>query len=151
MALDENLATMYNTEVPFAETFCFFYGTLMDPATLGRVLKRPKSDISQDHKAVILGHGIKLWAEFPDLVDGPDDQIIHGVACKILSEEEEDRLAAYATDMYGAHGCMIDFENGSKPGCGMTFVWEADELLLQEGNFDLNDWLLRRKRATLGS
>lgn len=54
MALGENLATIYNPEVPFTETFYFFYGTLMDPAILGRVLKRPESNIPQEHKAAIL-------------------------------------------------------------------------------------------------
>lgn len=61
---------------------------------------------------------------------GFPEQTIHGVACKIKSEEEADRLAAYETAMYGADGCVIRFEDESTVSW-WTFVWNADESLLK--------------------
>lgn len=127
----------------FEEVYYFFYGTLMDPPTLGRVLNR--SDTPNVHKATIEAYKIKLWGEYPALVIGFPEQTIHGIACKIRSQEEADRLAAYETAMYGASGCGIRLEDGSIVS-GWTFVWNADESLLEEGTFDLQDWLSKTQQ-----
>lgn len=112
----------------FEEVYYFFYGTLMDPSTLGKVLKCP--DTPDVHEATIEAHRIKFWGEYAALVIGFPEQTIHGVACKIKSEEEADRLAAYETAMYGADGCVIRFEDESTVSW-WTFVWNADESLLK--------------------
>lgn len=112
----------------FEEVYYFFYGSLMVPSTLGKVLERP--DTPEVHKATIEAHRIKFWGEHPALVIGFPEQTIHGVACKIKSEEEADRLAEYETAMYGADGCVIRFEDGSTVS-GWTFVWNADQSLLK--------------------
>lgn len=77
----------------FEEVYYFFYGTLMDPSTLGKVLKCP--DTPDVNEATIEAHRIKFWGEYVALVIGFPEQTIHGVACKIKSEEEADGLAGW--------------------------------------------------------
>lgn len=127
-------------------------GTLMDPSTLVKVLKLP--DKPQLHPAVILGHKIKLWGQYPAFIDGPPDQTIHGVAYKVQTQKEADRLAAYETEMYKKKGCCIHFKNGWLSGSvapGLTFAWNADESLLKEGSFDLKDRLMYQAKLQFGS
>ena len=50
--------------------------------------------------AVVDEHKIKLWGQYPALVGRPPEQTIHGVAYKVQSQGEADRLAAYETNMY---------------------------------------------------
>lgn len=46
--------------------------------------------------------------------------------------------------MYGADGCVIRLEDGSTVSW-WTFVWNADEPLLKEGTFDLENWLSKKQ------
>ena len=126
----------------FQEVYYFFYGTLMDPETTRRVLKRP--DAPELRKATIQGHKLKLWGQYPALVNGMPKQTIHGLACLIKSQEEADRLAAYRTHMFSVGGCEITFEDGSTVS-GWVFYWNADELLLREGTFDLEAWKSKKQ------
>ena len=53
----------------------FFYGSLMDPATLAKVLGlkyRPEL-----HPAHIIGYHCMLWGPYPALLDGPPDNIVY--------------------------------------------------------------------------
>lgn len=127
---------------PFRKTYYFFYCTLMDPETLGNVLKRAYSP--EARPAVTWGPRLKLWGEYPALVSGPKKEIICGVACEIQSQQEADRLAAYETDMYRVQGCPIYFDDGEDAG-GRIFRFVGDESLLTEGIFDMKDWLLRKR------
>ncbi|PWY77297.1 hypothetical protein BO94DRAFT_196357 [Aspergillus sclerotioniger CBS 115572] len=126
----------------FQPRFFFFYGMLSDPTTLAKVLKL--RDRPALRPATIMEHGMKLWGEFPALLDGHPDTPIHGVAYEISSQEEEDRLVEYESDMYRKKGCVIEFRDGSKVP-GVTFVWNADPRLLRDRSFDLKDWLLEQR------
>lgn len=67
------------------------------------------------------------------------------MACKVRSQNEEDRLAAYEKDVYRERGHMITFEDGSEIP-GTTFVWNAQIKLLRDGRFDLEEWLRRKRK-----
>lgn len=120
----------------------------MDPSTLAKVLKL--LDKPQLHLAVIFEHKIKLWGQYPALIDGPPDQTIHGVAYKVQTQKEADILAAYEIEMYKEKGCCLLFKNGSMAP-GLTFVWNAEESLLKEGSFDLKDWLMYQSELQFGN
>ena len=87
---------------------------------------------------------MKLWGQYPALVNENTGQRISGRAYRVMSKTEADRLAAYETSMYRTSGCTIYFEDGSQAS-GVTFVWDSDLSLLREGTFDLKDLLMQRK------
>ncbi|RAL03173.1 gamma-glutamylcyclotransferase family protein [Aspergillus ibericus CBS 121593] len=125
------------------QTRCFFfYGSLGDPTILTKVLRL--RDRPALRPATIMEHGMKLWGEYPALLDGRPEIPIHGVAYEVRSQEDEDRLVEYETDMYRKKGCLIEFRDGSKVP-GVTFVWNADPGLLRDGGSELKDWLFDQR------
>ncbi|KAL1961881.1 hypothetical protein VTN77DRAFT_961 [Rasamsonia byssochlamydoides] len=87
------------------------------------------------YPAKIVGYNIKLlWGDYPALLDGPPGNVVHGMAYKVQSQAEVDRLIAYQTDMYRSEGCLIKFEDGSDEILGNTFDWNADKALLKDRN-----------------
>jgi Gamma-glutamyl cyclotransferase, AIG2-like len=62
----------------FSPEYYFFYGSLMDSATLMKVLKL----LHQPElvPARITGYSCKLWGQYPALVDGPAGNDVHGMA-----------------------------------------------------------------------
>lgn len=130
----------------FRDVLYFFYGTLMDPKTLAHVLGR--SDTPELRRCYIFAHKIMLWGEYPALVEGPLEQTVHGVVCKIESAKESDRLFSYGTDVYRVDGCTVWFDDGSS-SYAETFVWSGDVSLLRNGSFDLKDWLLKRRETEI--
>lgn len=124
----------------FRREYYFFYGTLMDPSTLARVLQLPARP--QLYPAKIVGYSCKLWGPYPAVMDGPTGAIVHGMAYEVQSSEEADRLQVYETDNYVPRGCMIKLQDGRNIG-GKIFKWRADKALLKEGSFDLKDWQMR--------
>ena len=138
----ESVADTHHRPDLFQSPYFFFYGMLTDPTTLAKVLKlRDRPGL---RPAMIMEHGMRLWGEFPALLDGHPEKPIQGVAYEIRSQEEEDRLVEYETDMYRKKGCVIEFRDGSKVP-GVTFVWNADPGLLRDRSFDLKDWLLEQR------
>ncbi|GKZ26787.1 hypothetical protein AbraCBS73388_003171 [Aspergillus brasiliensis] len=135
--------THQNTQL-FQPHYFFFYGSLGDPSVLTKVLKR--QDPPALRPAMIMEHGMKIWGEFPALLDGCPEKPIYGVAYKVRSQAEENRLAEYETDMYRKKGCIIEFRDGSKVP-GVTFVWNADPGMLKEEGFDMKDWLLEQQKS----
>lgn len=135
----------------FQEEFYFFYGTLMDPSTLAKVLQHQHPIRPEELcPAKIVGYSTKLWGDtYPALIDGPPGNVVHGMAYKVQSQEEVDRLIAYETDMYRIRACLIRFEGGSKV-LGNTFIWNADKALLKDGAFDLKEWLMKEKERQFG-
>jgi hypothetical protein len=89
-----------------------------------------------------------LWGEYPALVEGPLEQTVHGVVCKIESAKEVGRLVSYETDVYRVDGCTVWFDDGSS-SYAKTFVWSGDVSLLREGSFDLKDWVLERREIEI--
>lgn len=120
----------------------------MDPATLASVLKQPGRP--ELHPAYITGYSIKLWGEYPAIVDEILDQSIRRVVYRVRSRAEEDRLAAYETDMYRVKVCIVHLADGPR-AAGVTFVSNGDPSSLKEGRFDLKDWVMKKREfSTLG-
>ncbi|KFY10393.1 hypothetical protein V491_07669 [Pseudogymnoascus sp. VKM F-3775] len=122
---------------PFCKEFHFFYGTLMDPQTLAKVLKL--DNLPSLIPARVSGYHCKLWGEYPALVGGEPDEPVYGMAYEIQSPEENELLQAYETDCYVRTGCIIEFEDGTEV-TGNTFKWCGDKTELREGEFNLKDW-----------
>ncbi|KAJ5101379.1 hypothetical protein NUU61_003601 [Penicillium alfredii] len=135
-------------DTTFQPQYYFFYGTLMDPATLAQTLKQTRNGRPELHHAKIVGWRCKLWGPYPALVAGPPDNVIHGRAYELQSIQERDSLIAYETGVYSLRGCVIEFEDGRLVE-GKTFVWGGDGDLLREGTFDLKDWLLDQKECSI--
>jgi gamma-glutamylcyclotransferase (GGCT)/AIG2-like uncharacterized protein YtfP len=121
----------------FLPKFYFFYGSLMDPGQLTRVLGLKERPVT--HPASIAGYSCKMWGPYPALTDGPPDAIVHGVAFEVKVQQVATRLAEYETDAYEEHDCIIRFDNGETVS-GVTFKWCADDLDLREGIFNLREW-----------
>jgi hypothetical protein len=116
----------------------FFYGSLMDPAQLQRVLglrDRPRNLVP----AEIVGYHIQMWGPYPTLLDGPPGNVVKGMAYEVEGGEYKDRLAAYETNNYQEHKCTIRLEGGARVS-GTTFEWVGDMGELKDGSFDLRDW-----------
>ncbi|RFU24009.1 hypothetical protein B7463_g12329, partial [Scytalidium lignicola] len=121
----------------FCGEFYFFYGSLMDPETLRRVLKL--QELPRLFPSKILGYHCMLWGEYPALIDGMLNEPVYGMAFEVQSPEDVTRLENYETKKYENTGCIIQFEDGTKVA-GRTFVWAGDQAELKEGRFDLKDW-----------
>lgn len=119
----------------------FFYGSLMDPTQLQRVLglkDRPRNLVP----AEIVGYHIQMWGPYPALIDGPPGSVVKGMAYEVEGEEGKDKLAHYETDNYQEHRCTIRLEGGAQVS-GTTFEWAGDMDDLKEGSFDLKDWQMK--------
>jgi gamma-glutamylcyclotransferase (GGCT)/AIG2-like uncharacterized protein YtfP len=125
---------------PSRTKFYFFYGSLMDPGQLARVLELRECPVT--HPATIAGYSCKLWGPYSALIDGPPDAIVQGVAFEVKSQQVAKRLAEYETDAYEEQDCIIQFENGETVS-GVTFKWRdgADDPELRQGTFSLREWL----------
>lgn len=125
---------------PFRKELFFFYGTLMDPATLTKVLNLIEPPILQP--ATITGYHCKLWGPYPVLLDGPCGATVKGVAFEVQSAEQVKLLQDYETKRYRKASCRIHLEDGSKIR-GKTFVWHSSVEELHEGVFDLKDFQMK--------
>lgn len=119
----------------------FFYGSLMDPKQLQRVLsvKETPRDLQP---AEIIGYHIRMWGPYPVLLDGPPGNVVKGIAYEIEGGENKDKMAAYETANYSENKCLIQF--GEEAIIGTTFKWAGDVGELKEGSFDLKDWQMTR-------
>lgn len=129
----------YSRQASFSKEYYFFYGTLMDPKTLRKVLNLAEQ--RQLLPSKVLGYRCMLWGEYPALVQGSLNEPVHGMACEVQSSEEVKLLKSYETENYENFGCIIQFEDGTE-AVGRTFVWAGDRGDLREGWFDLKDWKL---------
>jgi gamma-glutamylcyclotransferase (GGCT)/AIG2-like uncharacterized protein YtfP len=125
----------------FSKEIYFFYGSLMDPSTLTKVLDL--KDRPSLHPAWITGYRCMLWGPYPALIDGPQGMDVRGVVYELQSPEEERRLQEYESDNYRVAGCLIKLDDGSgRRVSGQTFKWDGDPAVLREGHFDMKDWQL---------
>ncbi|KAI3394425.1 hypothetical protein diail_2675 [Diaporthe ilicicola] len=116
----------------------FFYGSLMDPTHLQRVLGlkyRPRNL----EPAEVIGYHIRMWGPYPALLDGPPGSVVKGRAYEVEAGDDQDKLAHYETDNYKEHKCIIRLEGGGRI-FGTTFQWAGDVDELKDGSFDLKDW-----------
>ena len=86
----------------------FFYGTLANSDLLARLLSLPEAKPPELVPASISGGIIKLWhGQYKALVDGADDDYVHGLAYEVVSEEHEEALMLYETQEYEVVRCCI--------------------------------------------
>lgn len=129
----------------------FFYGGLMDPSTLAKVLQVAEAPWLRP--AHMMGYEMRLWEPYPALIDGPTGHAVEGVACEILTQTHVDRLIAYETEKYFIYLCVIallDVGVGRKEIVdGNVFKWEEKLEELQEGEFSLKKYLRQKKMAAM--
>ena len=125
----------------FRKEPCFFYGTLMDPSVLAKVLKL--RDPPTLVPANIVGYKCKRWGQYPALGDDLNGSVVEGKAYLVQTLTQRKRLEAYETDHYKIAPCLIKMQDGEEV-VGNTFVWAGDEAELKEGDFDLKDWQMNR-------
>jgi len=125
----------------------FFYGTLSDPAFLSEVLGL--SAKPELRPAILVGYSVKLWGQYPALLDGPTGATVEGMVYEVGSEKHGERLANYETNAYTTAPCRIVFMDGETPEqvSGTTFKYAGNPLDIDEGQFDLKLWLQRMGRA----
>ncbi|KAH0535979.1 hypothetical protein FGG08_007116 [Glutinoglossum americanum] len=70
----------------FRKELYFFYGTLMDPATLVKALNLQDPPVLLP--ARIIGYCCMLWDQYPALLDGPLGATVHGMVYEAQSPEE---------------------------------------------------------------
>jgi gamma-glutamylcyclotransferase (GGCT)/AIG2-like uncharacterized protein YtfP len=131
-----------------SKEFHFFYGTLMDSQTLAKILKL--DSLPRLVLAKVSGYHCKLWGEYPALVGGEPDELVHGMAYEVQSPGESELLQAYETDHSLKIGCIVEFEDGSA-AIGNTFKWCGDKTELREGKFNLKDWKLYKLEQDIDS
>ena len=128
---------------PFPPQLCFFYGTLMDPDELAKVLELGDTERPVTRPASIAGYSCKMCGIYPSLVDGPSpESVVHGVAFEVTSQFMAKRILGHQMS-YVQHDCVIRFEDGETLP-GMTFKWGRSVELLNEGSFDLEKWQTKR-------
>lgn len=134
------------------DKYCFFYGSLMDPDMLSKVLKSSKP-LPTMRPARVTGYKIKLWGPYPALLDQPMNPV-DGMMCGPLSTRQLRRLAVYETDHYCLRACSIDVLNDdgtlNQTIEGVSFMWDGREDELRDGTFSLKQWKKDRQLQALG-
>lgn len=128
---------------PFEKKYFFFYGTLMDPSTLARVLHLSETPAMRPAKTI--GYSTKLCGNYPALLDGPKDNEVYGMGYEVQSQDHINRLVSHETDKYGLVPCVIDFldtpEGAEECAFADTFLWGKAPEELSDGEFNLGEWL----------
>lgn len=126
----------------------FFYGSLMDPGCLRRVISLPRgASPPRMRPAHVVGFATRLWGPYPALVEtGRPEDVVRGVACEIegVQKDVKRRLAAYEGNSYAETdvGVCLDSPDGTGEHIrGTTFKWVDSEDDLVDGKFDLQEWM----------
>ncbi len=114
----------------------FFYGSLMDPLQLQQILQLPAPPVLKP--ARVQSYRIMLWGQYPALVDGPATSYVDGVAYVVETEEQQNMLKRYETDVYRVAGIRITIDE--ERVFGRTFMWADDTTELTEGTWSLDEW-----------
>jgi hypothetical protein len=69
----------------------FCYGTLMDPVLLSEILGLPEKPTLRP--ATLVGYSLKLWGQYPALLDGPPGVVVEGMVYDVEHENQAERLA----------------------------------------------------------
>ncbi|SMR56275.1 unnamed protein product [Zymoseptoria tritici ST99CH_3D1] len=126
----------------------FFYGTLQDPGILSEVLRL--DDKPALKPARVVGYAVKLWGQYPALVDGSPEEMVEGAVFEVANEAAAARLAQYETKAYRARPCLIRVwsrDEGEKLIEGFAFLYDGRSKDLSDGEFDLKIWLRRMGRT----
>jgi len=117
----------------------------MDPATLQAVIAAREPPVLRP--ATISGYHLKMWGDYPALLDSRPMLTIHGMAFEINEFEDVDqirqRLQDYEGPNYKPLQCFVQF-NGQERVRAITFEWVGDQSELKEGIFDLKDYQMRK-------
>jgi hypothetical protein len=113
------------------------------PALLSEILGLPENPTLR--LAKLVGYSLKLWRQYPALINGPPGAVVEGMAYEVEHEEHAQRLAEYETQAYWPASCLIRFIDGKEPEevPGTTFRYVGNPVDLGEGAFDLGVWLKR--------
>nr|POE99347.1 hypothetical protein CFP56_52740 [Quercus suber] len=130
---------------PRYPTWYFFYGTLLRPEVLRRILDLPEEPSYRP--AHIVGFELSKWGQYLTLIDGPRDNEVAGAAYLVESEEHANKLARYETDAYtcSAYGNeIIRMEIGLEEGGGLETLMRFTRKLMETGS-----WFANRSEADL--
>ena len=102
----------------------FFYGSLAEAAILSQILSLPYATSPPIMTpACVSGGVIKSWGgKYKALVDGTDDNVVHGSAYQIQDRESEESLLLYETEKYEVVRCIIKSANEEFSGLTFRFV-----------------------------
>jgi gamma-glutamylcyclotransferase (GGCT)/AIG2-like uncharacterized protein YtfP len=127
----------------------FFYGTLMDPGMLMDILSLDEEPVLRP--ASITGYALKLWGQYPALVEPEEatDQSVSGAVYHVRTEEDARKLADYETSNYRPQLCSIRYTDGKEPTTAevYAYIFVGGLKKLSDGEFDLSEWLKRVGRA----
>lgn len=132
-----------------SKEYYFFYGSLMDPKVLRRVLQLDERPVLTP--AMIVGYKIKMWGPYPALLHGEETETIRGMVYEVEGTTGRDRLQAYETNRYRIEQCIVD-TGDNRTLRGLTFIWDGDVSELKEGTFDLmagnngTYWMIKDRR-----
>ncbi|CAG7938850.1 unnamed protein product [Penicillium nalgiovense] len=129
--LQSSLTVMMNKDRPSLMQRKFMQFFAEDDASEGHTSSQcwePEPFRKQYSKVV--GYHIKLWGPYPTLLTGPPLHPVDGLAYKVQSQEQLNRLSAYETSKYRIKACMIKFpsENGGEEERvrGIVFIWNGE-------------------------
>ena len=124
----------------------FFYGTLQDDAMLGEILDLPSKPVLRPAHGI--GYELRLWDQYPALVDGPGGATVEGSAFDAPDEAAAKKLVSYETKNYRPEPCNIRFREGDEQHLvdGYTFKSCGNAKDLSDGLFHLDVWLKRMGR-----
>lgn len=137
----EDIQNIQNRADCEGKVLYFFYGTLMDPASLQRVTGLQAAP--RMRPAHVVGYTTKLWGPFPVLLHGERDDVVRGVACEIEGSGSKRRLKDYEGKDFDEWelDLRLDKPDGMwEVARGVTFKWVGPRDELEEGNFSLNEW-----------
>ena len=101
----------------------------MHPGKLANMLQLPLVRDTEGRltcPAIIMGYSQEMYSGvYPTLIDGPPENIIHGMALEMTSPIMAREIAAYLTYQYVNQDCIIRFEDGETVP-GMTFKWGVE-------------------------
>lgn len=119
----------------------------MGPFFFSKVLNLPEKPILRP--AELIGYPLKLWGQYPALVDGPAGAVVEGMGCEIESERHAEKLVRYETRAYRPAPCPIRFTDRQEPGevSGTTFEFVGNTMDVDNGKFDFVVWLPRIGRT----
>lgn len=125
----------------------FFYGTLQDPGILSEVLDLDSRPVLEP--ASVMGYDLKLWGQYPALIDKPRSAAVHGSMFEVPDESAAAKLAYYETNAYRPRPVLIYTTNGSEEVTheGFAFLYADNPADLSDGDFDLDTWLRRMGRG----
>jgi hypothetical protein len=119
----------------------------MDPALLSDILGLPEKLTLRP--VMLAGYSLKLWGQYPALLDGPPGAVVVGIVYNVEHENQAERLAEYETQAYRPTPCLIRFTDGEEPEqvTGTAFKYVGNPADISEGDFDLGVWLKRMGRV----